>query len=77
LLSNNGGVLRLPIINVQEAAGHNYGKWLATYTMSRHEKRIAAQCDRIGIEHFLPLYVTGSKKNVCCLLSKRLRWIPI
>ena len=31
-------------------------KWFAAYTMSRHEKRVAAQCERIGIEHFLPLY---------------------
>jgi transcription antitermination factor NusG len=29
--------------------------WYAAYTMSRHEKRIAAHCDRIGIEPFLPL----------------------
>jgi transcription antitermination factor NusG len=28
----------------------------AVYTMSRHEKRVAAHCERIAIEHFLPLY---------------------
>jgi transcription antitermination factor NusG len=26
--------------------------------MSRHEKRIASHCDRIGIEQFLPLYTS-------------------
>jgi len=26
--------------------------------MSRHEKRVAAHCERIGIEHFLPLYTS-------------------
>ncbi len=31
-------------------------EWFAAYTMSRHEKRIAAHCERIGIEQFLPLY---------------------
>jgi hypothetical protein len=56
LPSKNGGALRIPSINGQEAAGDN-SKWFAAYTMSRHEKRIAAQCDRIGIEHLLPLYV--------------------
>ena len=31
-------------------------EWFAAYTMSRHEKRIASHCERIGIEQFLPLY---------------------
>jgi transcription termination/antitermination protein NusG len=31
-------------------------EWFAAYTMSRHEKRIAAHCERLGIEQFLPLY---------------------
>src|SRR5579859_3867666 len=31
-------------------------EWFAAYTMSRHEKRIASHCERIGIEPFLPLY---------------------
>jgi transcription antitermination factor NusG len=33
-------------------------EWFAAYTMSRHEKRIAAHCERIGIEQFLPLYTS-------------------
>jgi transcription antitermination factor NusG len=57
LLSNNGGVLSETSIDGQRTNGENQGRWFAAYTMTRHEKRIAAQCDRIGIEHFLPLYV--------------------
>jgi transcriptional antiterminator NusG len=57
LLSNNGGALRETGINCQGGGGEDRGRWFAAYTMSRHEKRIAAQCERIGIEHFLPLYV--------------------
>jgi transcription termination/antitermination protein NusG len=57
LLSNNGGALSETGIDRQGANGEMHGQWFAAYTMSRHEKRIAAQCDRIGIEHFLPLYV--------------------
>jgi transcription antitermination factor NusG len=56
LLSNNGGALRETSINGQGAVGEIHGQWFAAYTMSRHEKRIAAQCERIGIQHFLPLY---------------------
>ena len=33
-------------------------EWFAVYTMSRHEKRVAEHCERIGIEHFLPLYTS-------------------
>ena len=28
--------------------------WFAAYAMSRHEKRIASHCERIGIEHTSP-----------------------
>jgi transcription termination/antitermination protein NusG len=61
LLSNNGGALREAGIDAQRTAGENHGQWFAAYTMSRHEKSIAAQCERIGIEHFLPLYVVHKK----------------
>jgi transcription antitermination factor NusG len=37
-------------------AGNAQPDWFAAYTMSRHEKRIASHCERIGIEPFLPLY---------------------
>ncbi len=57
MLSNNGGALCETSINGQGVGGENHGQWFAAYTMSRHEKRIAAQCERIGIEHFLPLYI--------------------
>jgi transcription antitermination factor NusG len=33
-------------------------EWFAAYTMSRHEKRIASHCERIGIEPFLPLFTS-------------------
>lgn len=32
--------------------------WYAAYTCSRHEKRVAEQLQRRGVEHFLPLYET-------------------
>jgi transcription antitermination factor NusG len=38
--------------------GNAQPDWFAAYTMSRHEKRIAAHCERIGIEQFLPLYTS-------------------
>ena len=57
MLTNHGGALRETSIHGQGAGGENHGEWFAAYTMSRHEKSIAAQCERIGIEHFLPLYV--------------------
>jgi transcription antitermination factor NusG len=31
-------------------------RWYALYTCSRHEKQVARQLERRGIEHFLPLY---------------------
>jgi transcription antitermination factor NusG len=39
-------------------AGNAQPDWFAAYTMSRHEKRIASHCERIGIEPFLPLYTS-------------------
>jgi transcription antitermination factor NusG len=39
-------------------AGNAQPDWFAAYTMSRHEKRIASHCERIGIEQFLPLYTS-------------------
>jgi transcription antitermination factor NusG len=57
LLSNNGGALCETSMHGQPAGVENHGQWFAAYTMSRHEKSIAAQCQRIGIQHFLPLYV--------------------
>ncbi len=39
-------------------AGNAQPEWFAAYTMSRHEKRIASHCERIGIEQFLPLYTS-------------------
>jgi transcriptional antiterminator NusG len=56
LLSDDGGALPHSI-DRQVSAGQRDGQWFAAYTMSRHEKRIAEQCERLGIEHFLPLYV--------------------
>jgi transcription antitermination factor NusG len=38
--------------------GNAQPDWFAAYTMSRHEKRIASHCQRIGIEPFLPLYTS-------------------
>ena len=57
MLTNHGGALRTTSINGPGQVGENEGRWFAAFTRSRHEKRIAAQCERLGIEHFLPLYV--------------------
>jgi transcription antitermination factor NusG len=56
LLSNDDGAVPETGIARQMTAAANHRSWFAAYTISRHEKRIAEQCDRIGIEHFLPLY---------------------
>jgi transcription antitermination factor NusG len=48
LLSDNG----------EAASDSSQREWFAAYTMSRHEKRIASHCERIGIEQFLPLYTS-------------------
>ena len=31
-------------------------RWYALYTCAHHEKRVAAECSRRGVHHFLPLY---------------------
>jgi transcription antitermination factor NusG len=56
LLNNDGGASPETDTDGQMTAATNRRKWFAAYTRSRHEKGIAEQCDRIGIEHFLPLY---------------------
>lgn len=41
-------------------------KWYAVFTLSRHEKRVFAQCEQRQIESFLPLYkVKHQWKNRC------------
>jgi transcription termination/antitermination protein NusG len=57
VLSSEGGALPETSINGAGTSLDNHSRWFAAYTMWRHEKRIAARCDRAGIEHFLPLYV--------------------
>jgi transcription antitermination factor NusG len=60
LLSDNGEAAPEPhyrgdyIVDTGDAQR----EWFAAYTMSRHEKRIAAHCNHIGIEQFLPLYTS-------------------
>jgi transcription antitermination factor NusG len=57
LLSENGEASRRrdPGGDIIASAGTRR-EWYAVYTMSRHEKRVAAHCERMAIEHFLPLY---------------------
>jgi transcription termination/antitermination protein NusG len=57
VLISKGGALPESTINAQGATPENHSRWFAAYTMWRHEKRIAERCNRVGIEHFLPLYV--------------------
>lgn len=41
-------------------------KWYAVFTLSRHEKRVFAQCEQRQIESFLPLYKVKHRwKNRC------------
>jgi transcription antitermination factor NusG len=58
LLSENGEAARKrdPGGDIIASAREDKREWYAVYTMSRHEKRVAAHCERIAIEHFLPLY---------------------
>jgi transcription antitermination factor NusG len=60
LLSDNGEAASEPHYRGEYIAdaGDAQREWFAAYTMSRHEKRIASHCDRIGIEQFLPLYTS-------------------
>jgi transcription antitermination factor NusG len=57
VLISNGGALPETTIHRQSATLENHSRWFAAYTMCRHEKRIAERCNRVGIEHFLPLYI--------------------
>ena len=58
MLSENGEASRKrdPAGDIMAGAREGKREWYAVYTMSRHEKRVAAHCERIAIEHFLPLY---------------------
>jgi transcription antitermination factor NusG len=60
LLSDNGEAApgQLYPGDYLDYAGKAQPDWFAAYTMSRHEKRIASHCERIGIEPFLPLYTS-------------------
>jgi transcription antitermination factor NusG len=60
LLSDNGEAAPEPRLRGEYIAnaGDSQREWFAAYTMSRHEKRIASHCERIGIEQFLPLYTS-------------------
>lgn len=42
-------------------AGAGEPQWFALYTCANHEKRVAAQLEVRGVEHFLPLY--RSRRN--------------
>jgi transcription antitermination factor NusG len=57
VLISEGGALPETTVKGQGATPENHSRWFAAYTMWRHEKRIAERCNRVGIEHFLPLYV--------------------
>jgi transcriptional antiterminator NusG len=57
LLSDNGEAAPEQYCSGENKA-NSLREWFAAYTMSRHEKRIASHCERIGIEQFLPLYTT-------------------
>jgi transcription termination/antitermination protein NusG len=57
LLSDDGEAAPEPFYREESIAcsGKWQPEWFAAYTMSRHEKRIASHCERIGIEPFIPL----------------------
>ena len=60
MLSENGEASRKrdPGGDIIAGARDCNREWYAVYTMSRHEKRVAAHCEHIAIEHFLPLYTS-------------------
>ena len=60
MLSDNGEAAPEQCYQGERRANedNSHREWFAAYTMSRHEKRIASLCDRIGIEQFLPLYTS-------------------
>ncbi len=43
------------------SSGASQPQWFALYTCANHEKRVAAQLEVRGVEHFLPLY--RSRRN--------------
>lgn len=57
MLSEAGEAAPEPLYREESlvCSGNLQPEWFAAYTMSRHEKRIASHCERIGIEPFLPL----------------------
>lgn len=44
--------------NFELPVGYQEPCWYAAYTSANHEKRVAAQLEGRGVEHFLPLYQT-------------------
>jgi hypothetical protein len=54
----------------------NQSRWFVANTMLRHEKRIAKRCDRIGIKHFLPLYVVRNTWKNRVIVDVHLPLLP-
>ena len=46
------GLARMPALPASPVGRH----WFAAYTCANHEKRVTAELDVRGVEHFLPLY---------------------
>lgn len=44
--------------NLELPVGYQEPCWYAAYTSANHEKRVAAQFEGRGVQHFLPLYQT-------------------
>lgn len=45
-----------PVLEGAEFAPSQQPRWYAIYTCANHERRVASQLERRGIEHFLPQY---------------------
>jgi transcription antitermination factor NusG len=51
-------------------------KWYAVFTLSRHEKKVFAQCEQRQIEAFLPLYKVKHRWKNRCTVDVELPLFP-
>src|SRR5258708_18169794 len=58
-----------------DADSHGFN-WYAVYTLTRHEKRVMAQCEERQIEAFLPLYKTRHLWKNRCTVDLELPLFP-
>ena len=60
-MSTAAGPAAIPPAGVAAEMGRTEEHWYALYTCANHEKRVAAQLEARGVDHFLPLYRSARK----------------